>query len=107
MPDPSLNLSLFDTPTAPDLVDTAPDPQPEYVVTVRQTRTGRDILLYPGPTAPDSAIIMATERSLPLFTAPEIDVMRGAPDHLVEKIILAKVTFPGSSVSQSIQEAAA
>jgi hypothetical protein len=105
MPDrqPSLNLSLFDTPTAPDPIERAP----EYVATIRQTSTGREILVYPGSTPPAAALDLAVARKLALFNSEEIRTMAGCPDHLVEKIILAKITFPGSSVSRFIQEAAA
>lgn len=103
----SLNLSLFDTPADPYRPAAEPPAAPaEAPFKITSTKFGRQIIVSPADPAPESLKLMAIEQGLPLFTGPEVMRLRGCPDELVEKIILAKLTFPGTHVSDFTQEAA-
>jgi hypothetical protein len=99
----SLNLSLFDTPADPSRPAPEPPTAPAEAFKITKTRFGRDIIVTPADPAPESLRDLAAAQGLPLFTGPEVMRLAGCPDELIEKIILAKITFPGSHVSQFIQ----
>lgn len=101
----SLNLSLFDAPKADPIPEKATDPaQEQLIVHIKKTRSGRDILVCTVQPAPDSALKMAAEQGLALFFPRDIELMRGCPADLVDKIIEIKSIFPGSDVSEIIHD---
>jgi hypothetical protein len=101
-------MSLFDLrPIEPEPVITAPDPKQEYALRVKQTKSGREIMVYTAAIAPADVIAEAEARGLALFTGPEILLMRDCVPKMVDHIISVKTTFPGCTVQQIINEAVA
>lgn len=98
-------MSLFDLPTPVLAPIRPPEPQKDYTLLVRQTRTGRLILVCTSPTAPAEAVAEAEEKGLPLFTGPEIMRMANCPPEVVEELIKQKLIFPGCTVEQVLSGA--
>ena len=102
-----LNLELFDVPVTPAPaapVAVEPKPEPRYLVTLRQTKTGKDIMVCTVHPAPPEAIAEAAEKNLPLFTAPEIRIMSTCLPEMVDHILEAKRVFPGITIQSIIDE---
>lgn len=101
----SLNLSLFDAPKTDPFPPKATEPaQVPFTVHIKKTRSGRDILVCTVQPAPDSALKMAADQGLALFLPREIELMRGCPSDLVDKIIEIKTIFPGADVAKVITD---
>ena len=101
----SLNLELFDE--VPVVPPPAPVVEPEITFVVKQTRAGQDIIVCSASPAPDEIIERAAIMGLPLFTGPEVMRLKDCPPAMIDKIVLAKLAFPGAEVSSLITEAAA
>lgn len=99
-------MSLFDLrPIEPEPSKTEPVKpvtQREYVVLMRQTKSGREIMVCTAAVAPADVVAEAKAKGLPLFTGTEIQLMRGCLPEMVEHILVAKIAFPGCSVQQII-----
>jgi hypothetical protein len=97
-----VNLSLFDTPAeAPAPV---PPPEPEITFILKKTRSGRDIMVCSASPAPAHIVERAAIMGLPLFTGPEIMIMKNCPPEMVDHILAVKNTFAGADVEQIILE---
>jgi hypothetical protein len=103
-----VDLSLFDVPV-PVVVAAAPlvAAVQGYLVTMRQTRSGKDIMVCTVHPAPAGAIAEAAAKKLPLFTGPEIRIMATCLPEMVDHILEAKRVFPGITIQQIINEGAA
>lgn len=77
----------------------------DYIVTVKQMRSGREILLCTAATLPAEVIAEAAAKGLPLFTGNEIMRLRDCDPEMIEQILAVKTTFPGSTVMQIISGA--
>jgi len=99
-------MSLFDLPPLEPAPVVAPAPRQEYVVVLKQTRSGRDILVCTASVAPAEVIADAQSKGLPLFTGGEIVRMKACPAEMVDHIIQAKLTYPGCTVEQILNGAA-
>lgn len=98
-------MSLFDpSPIEPAPV-VAPAQMQEYVVVLKQTRSGRDILVCTASVAPTEVIADAQSKGLPLFTGGEIVRMKACPAEMVDHIIQVKLTYPGCTVKQILDGA--
>jgi len=103
-----LNLSLYDAPVSkPAAVPARPATNKEYLVTMRQTKSGADIMVCTCDPAPEDAIAEAAAKRLPLFTGREIREMVKCPPEMVDHILEAKRVFPGCNVEKIINEGAA
>ena len=95
---PGVNLSLFEEPARVE------PKRPEYLLTVRQTKSGTDIMVCTVHPAPPAAIAEAAEKGIPLFTGVEIQRMRQCLPEVVPYIMEVKRVFPGSSVESIIND---
>lgn len=95
---PGVNLSLFEEPAKVEPKRT------EYLLTIRQTKGGMDIMVCTVHPAPAAAVAEAAEKGLPLFTGVEIQRMRQCPPEVVPYIMETKRVFPGSSVESIINQ---
>lgn len=93
---PGVNLSLFEEPARVE------PKRPEYLLTIRQTKAGHDIMVCTVHPAPPAAVTEAAEKGLPLFTGVEIQRMRQCPPEVVPYIMETKRVFPGSTVESII-----
>jgi hypothetical protein len=99
----ALQLSMFDAPAAA-ATQAAPIAAPDFTVMIKRTRSGQDILVCSADPAPQSVIDRAGRDGLALFTFREIDAMRQCDQDLARKIIAAKLTFHGCSVTSIMQD---
>lgn len=98
-------MSLFDLrPIEPEPAKPEPvkPPQREYVVRMRQTKSGREIMVCTAAVAPPDVVAEAKAKGLPLFTGTEIQLMRDCLPEMVEQILSAKIAFPGCTVQEII-----
>lgn len=95
-------MSLFERQP---VIEHPPEPKADYVVTVKQTRTGRDIMVCTAATLPTEVIAEAAAKGLPLFTGNEIMRLRDCDPEMIEQILAVKTTFPGATVMQIISGA--
>lgn len=100
-------MSLFDIPPIEPEPVVAPAPRPEYGVILKQTRSGRDILVCTATVAPAEVIADAEAKGLPLFTGGEIVRMKACPAEMVDHIIQVKLMYPGCTVEQILNGGAA
>ena len=96
-----LDLAQYDTP-AP--AQAPAEELPPFLLHIKKTRAGQDILVCSKHPAPPAAIDEATQQGLALFTFHEVDLMRGCHPDLVTQIVLVKVSMPGADVRQIIQQ---
>ena len=94
-----MNLSLFEDP-AP----ITPQKPKGYLVTIRQTKSGADIMVCTVHPPPAEAIEEAKAKGLSLFTGTEIQRMRQCPPEMVPYIMETKRVFPGSTIEQIINQ---
>lgn len=98
-------VSLFDQL---DQYDTPADPQaetkPDYLLTIKKTKGGHDIMICTADPIPQAAIDEAAAAGLPLFSPSEIAKLSGADSATVESTIAAKLAIPGSSVESCTLE---
>jgi hypothetical protein len=97
-----VDLSLFDIPVTAPVVSAVK----QLLVTIRQTKSGRDIMVTTLDPASPEVIAEAKAKGLPLFTTSEIRQMSDCPAEMVDHILAAKVTFPGATIQSIINEAA-
>lgn len=101
----NINLSLFDQPEQPLVM--VPKVDLPAILVLKRTQSGNRILLCTVTPTPAEAIAKAEAQNLPLFGLTEIPILKNCAAELLEKIILAKTTFPGATVTDLIKEVAA
>lgn len=77
---------------------------PDYVVVIRKTKAGRDIMVCTAKVAPQAVVDEAKAMGIPLFVAREIERMRHCHPDQVEHIIATKITFPGCTVESILNQ---
>lgn len=102
----SLDLSNYDTTAEPTRSEPVEMPA-AFLLRLKKTRAGQDILVCSQHPAPQAAIDEADQKKLPLFTFHEVDLMRGCDPELVKQIVMVKLTIPGADVRQIIAGAGA
>lgn len=95
-------MSLFESQP---IIEHPPEVKADYVVIIKQTRSVRDIMVCTAATLPEEVIAEATAKGLPLFTGNEIMRLRDCDTETIDRILAAKVTFPGCTVMQIISGA--
>ncbi|TLM66030.1 MAG: hypothetical protein FDZ69_07555 [Deltaproteobacteria bacterium] len=96
-------MSLFERYQVEPVEEAVPT-QSDYAVVIRQTKTGRDIMVCTAEIAPQAVIDEAAAMGLPLFVAPEIARMRHCHQDQVDHILATKRAFPGCTVQQILNE---
>ena len=97
----SLDLTHYDAAKAPQ---PSADAAPDFILRIKKTRSGRDILVCSKHPAPPEAVKDAEKEGLALFTFHEVDLMRGCHPDLVAQIISVKIVMPGADVRQIVEK---
>jgi len=97
-------MSLFDLMPIETEPVTKPLKRPEYIVTIKPTRSGRKIMVCTAQITPQSVIDEACAKGLPLFNGGEIAIMRDCLPEMVEQIMKVKLEFPGCTVQQILSK---
>ncbi len=99
-PDLFAKLQQYDTKPVPDQEPKLPD----YMVYMKKTRGGHDIMVSTAEPPPPHFIAKAQEMNLPLFVPSEFMHLAGADDNTVQQVILAKkILVMPNSISTVIE----
>jgi len=77
---------------------------PEFICTIKTSRSGRQIMLCSVDPAPKAAVDQAVKAGFPLFVASEIAQMADIDAATLDTIVLVKTEFPGCRVEQVLRD---
>ncbi len=84
--------------------DPAPADDSDFVVTLKNTRSGVPIMVCTVDPPPQAAIDRASVADVPLFVAREIELMRDLDSVTIDSIITAKRVFFGCDIKDIIRD---